>query len=110
MAYHVFREGLGEDRAETLLDEVTERKRILVGVTAGKALVGHVKEGEVVTLLNGISDLHPLLLSRINTSGVVGAGMEQHNATLGHGLDVGNHSVKVEANGVLVVVPVLLDL
>lgn len=95
---------------ETFLDEVTEGKGILVGVTAGKALVGHVEEGEVVARLDSLSNLDPLLLGRIDASWVVGAGVEQDNAALGHGLDVGNHAVKVEADGVLVVVTVLLDL
>jgi hypothetical protein len=89
---------------------VTERKGVLVGVTAGKALVGHVEEGEVVTGLDRVGDLDPLLLRRINTSWVVCAGVEQDNAALGHGLDVGDHALEVEANGVLVVVAVLLDL
>jgi hypothetical protein len=89
---------------------VTERKGVLVGVTAGKALVGHVEEGEVVARLDSVGDLDPLLLSWVNTGWVVGASMEQDNATLGHGLDIGNHALKVEANGVLVVVAVLLDL
>ena len=89
---------------------MTERKGVLVGVATGKALVGHVEEGEVVPCLDGVGNLNPLVLSRVNTSWVVGAGVEQDNAALGHGFDVRNHSIEVEANGVLVVVPVLLDL
>lgn len=89
---------------------MTERKGVLVGVAAGKALVGHVEEGEVVAILDSLGDLDPLLLGRVNAGGVVGASMEQDNAALGHGLDVGDHAIEVEANGVLVVVAVLLDL
>jgi hypothetical protein len=110
LTYHVLGERLGEDWAHTLLDEVAERKGVLVGVATGKALVGHVEEGKVVARLDGIGNLDPLVLGGINTSWVVGAGVEQDNAALGHGLDVGDHSLKVEANGVLVVVAVLLDL
>jgi hypothetical protein len=110
LTYHVLGERLGEDRAHTLLDEVAERKGVLVGVATGKALVGHVEEGVVLALLDGLGNLQPLLLGRVDTGGVVGAGVEQDNAALGHGLDVGNHSLKVEANRVLVVVAVLLDL
>jgi hypothetical protein len=106
---HVLGEGLSKDRAETLLDEVTEGEGILGSVTTGEALVSHVEEGEVVTSLDSLSNLKPLLLGRVYTSRVVGTGVEQDNAVLGHGLDVGNHSLKVEANGVLVVVAVLLD-
>lgn len=107
---HVLCEGLGQDGAETLLDEVTESEGVLGGVTTGKALVGHVEEGEVVTSLDSLSNLGPLLLGGVYTSRVVGTGVEQDNAVLGHGLDVGNHSLKVKANGVLIVVAVLLDL
>jgi hypothetical protein len=94
----------------TLLDEVAERERVLVGVAGCEALVGHVEEGVVVALLDGVADLLPLLLGRVNTSGVVRAGMEQDNAALGHGLDVGDHTVEVKTDGVLVVVTVLLHL
>ncbi len=109
-SHHVLCEGLSKARAETLLDEVAESKGILVGVTRSKALVGHVEEGVVLAFLDSLSNLQPLFLSRINTSRVVGAGVEQDDAVLGHGLDVGDHAIEVEANGVLVVVPVLFDL
>lgn len=108
--YHVLGEALGEDRAETLLDEVAESKSILVSVATGKALVGHVEEGEVVALLDGVGNLLPLVLGGVNAGRVVSASMEKHDAALGHGLDVGDHSIEVEADGVLVVVAVLLDL
>ena len=64
----------------------------------------------MVALLDGVADLLPLLLSGVNTRGVVCARVEQDNAALGHGLDVGNHAIEVKADGVLVVVAVLLDL
>jgi len=107
---HVLGERLSQAGAEALLDEVAESEGILGGVTTGKALVGHVEEGVVVASLDSLSDLNPLLLGRVYTSRVVGTGVEQDDAVLGHGLDVGHHAVKVEANGVLVVVAVLLDL
>lgn len=93
-----------------LLNEVAEREGILIGVARGEALVGHVEEGVVVALLDGIADLLPLLLGGVNTSRVVGASVEQDNAALGHLLDVCDHAIEVKANGVLVVVAVLLDL
>lgn len=93
-----------------LLDKVTDSKGILVGVTTGKALVGHVEEGKVALLLHNVGDLLPLLGGRVDASRVVGAGMEEEDAALRSGLDVGNHALEVEANGVLVVVAVLLDL
>ena len=109
-SYHVLGEGLGQAGLVALLNEVAERESVLVGVARGEALVGHVEEGIVVAVLVSIADLLPLLLGRVNTSGVVCASVEQDNAALWHGLDVGNHAIEVKADGVLVVVAVLLDL
>jgi len=109
VSYHVLGEGLGQTGLVALLNEVAERVRILVGVTRREALVGHVEEGVVVALLDGVADLPPLLLGRVNTSRVVCAGVQKDNAALGHGLDVCDHAIEVEANGVLVVVAVLLN-
>lgn len=64
----------------------------------------------MLALLNSLCDLHPLLLGRVNTSWVVCAGVEKNDATLGHVLDILDHTIEVEANSVLVVVPVLLNL
>lgn len=93
-----------------LLDEEADWEGVLVGVTGREALVSHVEEGEVLALLDGIADLLPLLWGRVDTSGVVCAGVEEEDAALVGGLDVGDHTLEVEADGVLVVVPVLLDL
>lgn len=92
-----------------LLDEVSHGEGILVGVTASEALVGHVEEGVVALLLDDVADLPPLLLGGVHTGGVVGAGVEQEDAALGGGLDVGDHALEVEPDRLLVVVPVLLD-
>jgi len=107
---HVLRKTLGEDRAEAFADEVAEREGVLVRVSAGEALVRHIKEGEVVTLLDSLGNLEPLLLRRVDTSGVVSARVEQDDAALGHVLDVGDHAIEIKADGVLVVVAVLLNL
>jgi hypothetical protein len=109
-SYHVLGEGLSQAGLVALLNEVAERESVLVGVAGSEALVSHVEEGVVVARLDGVADLLPLLLGGVNTSGVVCASVEQDNAALGHGLDVGNHAVEVKADGVLVVVAVLLDL
>ena len=108
--YHVLGETLGKADVVALLNKVAQSKGVLVSVTAGETLVGHIEEGEVSLVLDDLADLLPLLLGRVNTGGVVGAGMEQEDATLGSGLDVGNQALEVEADGVLVVVAVLLDL
>lgn len=93
-----------------LLHEVTGSKGILVSVTTGKALVGHVEEGKVTLLLHDVADLAPLVLGGVDTGGVVSAGVEKDDAVLGSSLDVGQQALEVEANGVLVVVAVLSDL
>jgi hypothetical protein len=107
---HVLGETLAERDLVTLLDEVANGEGILVSVSAGEALVGHVEEGVVVILLDNIAQSAPLLLGRVNTSRVVSASVEKDNAALGHLLDVLDHTLKVETDGVLVVVAVLLNL
>jgi hypothetical protein len=107
---HVLGEGLAQSNVVALLDEVAGSEGILVSVTAGETLVGHVEEGEVVLLLHDIADLAPLVLGRVDTSGVVGASVEQDNALLGGGLDVSDQTLEVETDGLLVVVAVLSDL
>jgi hypothetical protein len=93
----------------TLLDKVAQGEGVLICVAAGEALVGHVEEGEVVLVLDGLADFLPLLLGRVDTGGVMCAGVEQEDAALGGGLDVGQHAVEVEPDGLLVVVAILLD-
>lgn len=107
---HVLSEGLAQRDVVALLDEVAGSKGILVSVTAGKALVGHVEEGEVVLLLHDIANLAPLSLGGVNTGGVVGTGVQEDDALLGGGLDVGDQTLEVKTNGLLVVVAVLSDL
>jgi hypothetical protein len=107
---HVLGEGLSQADVVALLDKVADGKGVLVGVTRSEALVGHVEERVVASLLDGVAQLPPLSLGRVDTSGVVGASVEQEDAALGSSLDVGKHALEVEANGVLVIVSVLLDL
>jgi hypothetical protein len=59
-----------------LLDEVARSESVLVSVTAGEALVGHVEEGKVALLLDDIADLTPLLLGGVNTGRVVSASVQ----------------------------------
>lgn len=107
---HVLGERLAEGNLLALLDEVADGKGVGVGVAAGEALVGHVEEGEVAVSLDDLADLLPLLLGGVDAGRVVGAGVEEEDAALGGGLDVGNHALEVEADGVLVVVAVLFNL
>lgn len=64
----------------------------------------------MLALLDRISDGPPLVFGGVNAGRVVGACMQENDASFGHSLDVGNHAIEVQTNGVLVVVAVLLDL
>lgn len=65
-----------------MLDKVSDSPCILVEVTASKALVRAVEECVMLLGANYFGDGLPLLLSRIDTGGVVCAGMEQENRLL----------------------------
>lgn len=93
-----------------LLDEVADWKSILVGVTGGESLVSHIEESVVLSSLDGIGDLFPLLLSWVDTSWVVCASVEEEDGSLLGTLDIRNHALEIKTNGVLVVVSVLGDL
>jgi hypothetical protein len=105
-AYHVLGEALAQSNVVTLLDEVSRGERILVRVTTGKTLVGHIEESEMTLLLHDIANLAPLVLGGVDTGGVVSTGVQQNDAVVGSGLDVGDEALKVKTNGVLVVVTV----
>jgi hypothetical protein len=108
-AYHVLGETLAQSNVVALLNKVTRSKGIAIGAATGEALVGHVEESKVALLLHDVANLAPLVLGRVNAGGVVSASVEQDDAVGGSGLEVGNQALKVETNGVLVVVTVLLD-
>lgn len=65
----------------TLLDEVADGKGVASGVTRGKALVSHIKEGEEALLLDNSGNFSPLLRCRVDAGGVVRASMKKDNAT-----------------------------
>lgn len=108
--YHVLGEGLTQSNLMALLNKVAYSKGILVSVTTGEALVGHIKEGEMTLRLHNVGNLFPLFGSRIDTCRVVGASVEEEDAALGGSLDIANHALKVETNRILVIVAVLLNL
>ena len=64
-----------------LLNEVADGKGIPSSITRGKALVGHIEEGEEALFLDNRGDFSPLLLSGVDAGGIVRAGMEKDNAT-----------------------------
>lgn len=108
--HHVLGETLAQSNVVALLDEVARSESILVSVTTGEALVGHVEEGEVALLLHDIADLAPLVLGGVDTGRVVSACVQQDDAVVRGGLDIGDQALKVQTDCVLVVVAVLLDL
>lgn len=107
---HVLGEGLGKADVVALLDKVADGEGILVDVARSETLVGHVEEGVVALVLDDSLDLLPLLGSGVDTSGVVGAGVEEEDGVVGGGLEVADQTLEVEADGVLVVVGILGDL
>lgn len=94
----------------TILDELAHGESVTVGVTAGKALVGHIEKGQVVVLLADLGDLLPLVGGRVDAGGVVGTGVEEDGGTGRDGLEVSNHAVEVEGDGLFVVVAVVARL
>lgn len=107
---HVLCKGLSQSQTVAFLDEQADGESIFIGVASGKTLVCHVEEWIVLLLLDDLADLSPLVLSRVDTGGIVSAGMEQDDAVVGDGLEIGDQALKVKTNGVLVVVLVWLHL
>lgn len=103
---HVLGEGLAQSNLVALLDKVSDGVGVSVDVTGGKALVGHVEEGEVALGLDDLLNLSPLLGSGVNTGGVVGTGVQKDGGSVGGSLQVGEQTLKVEGNVLGVVVPV----
>lgn len=83
---HVLGKGLGEGNQVTVLDELAESIGILVSVSRGETLVGHVEEGKVASILDNLRELIPLSLAGVDTGRVVSAGVQQDDRTLGGGL------------------------
>jgi DNA-binding IclR family transcriptional regulator len=83
---HNLSERLSDDHLEALVEEVSETVSICIEESGSEALVGSVEEGEKLLLLTDIGDLSPLFLSGVNSSGVMGASVEEHNrSSLGLG-------------------------
>lgn len=103
---HVLGKRLAEGNLEALLDKVSDGVSVAGNVARGKALVGHVEEGEVALLLEDLSNGSPLLWGGINTGGVVGAGVQENDRAVVGVAEVLDEAVKVQGNVLLVVVSV----
>ena len=77
---HVLGEALGEKHVVALINEVSVGKCVLVHISGGEALVGHVEVGEEV-LIQG-RHLFPLLGGGVHASGVVSVGVQEDDGTL----------------------------
>jgi len=106
---HDLSERLGNNHLEALVEEVSETIRISVEESGSETLIGGIEEGEKIILGTDSGDLSPLFLSRVDTSGVVSASVEEDNRSrLGLG-EILEHSVDVETLGLGVEVSVLVD-
>ena len=94
----------------TLRLKVPDWESIFLGVATCKSLIGHVEERVMLLLLDDVADLPPLLLRRVNTSRIVCAGVQKNDAALRGGLEIFHHTIKVQTDGILVVVSILDDL
>ena len=92
----VLGEGLGKADLVTLLHEQTDGVSITLHISRGEALVSAIEDNSAAGSLHRIRNLLPLLLGRIHTSGVVGAGMEQEGRVAGSSLDRLQDSVNVQ--------------
>ena len=111
----------------TGFDKVSDSECITSGVTRSETLVSHIEEGEEFLLLDDIRDLSPLFGSGVDTSRVVCTSVEENDRVFRHCLcyefnnaervhcfgrlylEVLLQTSKVETNGLLVVVSVLLN-
>ena len=107
---HDLGEGLGNNHLEASLDEKSETIGIIIEGAGGEALVGSVKEWVELLLGTDIGDLLPLLLGWVDTSWVVGAGVEEDGGAWNSVLEIGEHSADIKTLGLLVEVSVLSDL
>ena len=80
---HVFGEALRKQHCVALVHKEAEGSGVLVNVAAGKALVGHVEEGEQVPLLDDGGHLLPLLQGWVDAGGVVRTGVQEDHGSLG---------------------------
>lgn len=95
----VLGEALGNAHLEALLDEVTDGPRVIFKVAGSKALVGAVEERKLALLTQEVGELSPLVAGGVDASGVVGAGVQENDASFRGGLNGRGHAIEVEAFG-----------
>merc|ERR1719313_2964827 len=106
----VLREGLRQDELHPALLEETRREVVLFEVTACISLVRVIEERNKLLRLDGLNDLGPLLVRRVDARRVVRARVQQDAAARLHLLDSFHHALEVEATSGLLVVRVRRNL
>ena len=95
----VLGERLSNAELEALLDEIANCPGVVLEVPGRKTLVGAVEEREMLLGTDDLGELLPLLASGVHAGGVVGAGVQKHDAAFRGLLDCGPHALEVEAFG-----------
>lgn len=95
----VLGERLNHHHLEAVFQEDLHGFGIFGQVTGGVSLIGRVKEREKLLLLENLSQLDPLFSSGINSGGVVGTGVKNHNGAGGSLVKAVFHSLKVKSFG-----------
>ena len=79
---HILGKGLGQCNLVSLGDKMTDCKRIPRCRPRSETLVGHIKEGEKLSLFDNVRNHSPLLLRRVNSCRVVCTCMQENNSVL----------------------------
>lgn len=107
---HDLSERLGNDHLESLCDEVSKSKTVLLEISRDETLISGIEEWIKSSSSNNLSDSLPLVKSWVNTSWVVSTGVQQNNGSSGGVAQVFEHSLDVETLGLWVKISVLSDL
>ena len=95
----VFGKRLRDAEFEALVDEVADSPGVIFEIAGCEALVGAVEEGEVFPRADYLGEFDPLIAGGVDACGVVGAGVEEDDASFGGLVDGGAHAGEVEAFG-----------
>lgn len=104
-------EGLGERLGDydlhSQVDEVPQAEGVLVEVAGDEPLICRIEKGSDISLFADLGDFYPLILGRVDTARIVGAGVEEQPRPRWYLLQVLNHASKVQATRLLIEVSVL---
>lgn len=92
----VLGEGKSEGDVVAIFNELTESVSIVSDRAGAVTEVSSIEDDNMVLLLAELADLVPLLVSGINTSGVVSTGVEHEGGVVGGLVDIVHHTGEVE--------------